>query len=190
MPTKKRKHTDLFLLRVWGDAEEGDDGSGLHWHGRLQRPTSGEAHNFADWAALIAVLEAMLDERAQPVAEGSRRVPIDVQIRIAERVKERNVMILVRIVFQAKQGKAGEVVEVMKQALDHMKRGEQRGRLLTDLSGPLDTVVLEIEYASLAAAEQFRAHLYTTPEFQENQRRTEGLILSGHQELYTIEAES
>jgi hypothetical protein len=62
MPTKKRKHTDLFLLRVWYDEEERDDGSGVRWRGRLQRPTSGEARTFADWAALIAVLEAMLDQ--------------------------------------------------------------------------------------------------------------------------------
>jgi hypothetical protein len=99
-------------------------------------------------------------------------------------------MTLVRIVFQAKQDKAGEVVESMKQALDHMKRGDQRGRLLTDLSGPMDTVVLEIEHASLAAGEQFRAHLFTNPKFRERQARTEGLIRSGHQEYYTIEAES
>jgi hypothetical protein len=82
------------------------------------------------------------------------------------------------------------LVGFMKQALDHMKRGEQQGRLLTDLSGPLDTVVLEIEHASLAAAEQFRAHLFSNPEFQESQPRTADLILSGHQEYYTIEAES
>ncbi|HEX6607454.1 MAG TPA: hypothetical protein VF276_11120, partial [Chloroflexia bacterium] len=140
MPTKRHKHTDLFLLRVWCDEEKGDEGSGLRWRGRLQRPTSGEARNFADSAALIAVLEAMLDERGPDQAEGSRKVPIDVQIRIAERVKERNVMILIRIVFQAKFGKASELVEGMKQVLDYMKQGEQRARLLTDLSGPFDTV--------------------------------------------------
>lgn len=190
MPTKKRKHTALFLLRVWCDEEEADEGSGVRWHGRLQRPTSGEARTFADWAALIAVLEAMLDERAPQVAAGSRRVPIDAQMRVAEKAKERNVMILVRIVFQAKFGKASELVEGLKQALDYMKQGEQRARLLTDLSGPFDTVVLELQHASLAAAEQFRAHLFTTPEFQANQPRSEGLIVSGHQELYTIEAES
>ena len=76
-------------------------------------------------------------------------------------------MILVRVVFQARNGKAGELVADMKQALDHMKRGDQRGRLLTDLSGPLDTVVLESVHASLAAWEQFRAAMFASPEFQQ-----------------------
>ncbi len=101
-------------------------------------------------------------------------------------------MILVRVVFQAKHGKAGELVVGMKEALNQMKRGDpqSRGRLLTDLSGPFDTVVLEIEHASLAAAEQFRAQLFTRPAYQESRPRTEELVLSGHQEYYTIEAES
>ena len=79
MPTKRRKHTDLFLLRVWCDEEEGDEESGLRWCGRLQRPTSGEARNFADWEALIAVLEAMLykDPPAQVPNENQPAIQVD-----------------------------------------------------------------------------------------------------------------
>ena len=78
MLTKRRKHTDLFLLRVWCDDEEGDEGSGSRWRGRLQRPTSGEAHNFANWEALIAVLEAML-YKGQPEQVPNENQP-DMQI--------------------------------------------------------------------------------------------------------------
>lgn len=66
MPKNRYKRTDLFLLRVWYDYGNGEDrvdgGAGLQWHGRVQRPVSGEAHNFEGKEALIQVLEAMLYE--------------------------------------------------------------------------------------------------------------------------------
>lgn len=102
-------------------------------------------------------------------------------------------MILVRIVFQAKHGKAGEMVAGMKGVMKQIAASSgqpAKARLLTDLSGPFDTVVLEIEHANLAAAEQARALMFTTPEYQDNQPRTQDLIISGHQEYYTIEVES
>ncbi len=99
-------------------------------------------------------------------------------------------MILVRFVFQAKFGKAGEVVEAFKQNAESMGGflgQEIRVRYLTDLSGPFDTVVQEIELESLAQWEKLREKLFSNPEFQEAQETMEVPFSSGRSEFYTIE---
>jgi len=62
-------------------------------------------------------------------------------------------MIIVRMVFQASYGKGGELAAAMaasaKQVVAEMG-GDHRWKVMTDLSGPFDTVVQEIEVASLA----------------------------------------
>ena len=95
-------------------------------------------------------------------------------------------MILVRIVFRARQGKIRQLVEAMKQATHN---APNRPRLLTDLSGPMNTMVMELRHESLAAAEQFRAELFQSQEFQEDQSTMNELMESGSTELYTIEQE-
>jgi hypothetical protein len=63
------------------------------------------------------------------------------------------VTVLVRIVCQAKFGKASEVVAGLKQSQEIVRRvvaPDLRVRILTDLSGPFDTVVQELEVESLA----------------------------------------
>ena len=61
--------------------------------------------------------------------------------------------------------------------------------MLTDLSGPFDTVVLELEVASLADWERIRAELFARPELAEMMASTASSIASGRNELYTIEAQ-
>jgi hypothetical protein len=61
--------------------------------------------------------------------------------------------------------------------------------VLTDLSGSFDTVVLEVESESLAEWEQVRARLFQAQSFRESMARTQGMIVSGRNELFTIEAE-
>ena len=100
-------------------------------------------------------------------------------------------MILARMVFQAKWGKAGEVAESFKQNAEIMRRlfgSNVSVRILTDLSGPFDTVVQEMAFESLAEWERFRAALFTNPEFQQLQGRSESPFRSGDLEFYTIEA--
>ena len=98
-------------------------------------------------------------------------------------------MILVRIVFQTKWGKSGEVAKLLAESVDDMAdvTGAGRVRILTDLSGPFHTVVQEIEVESLAQWEATRAKVFTHPEFQKRMARTEGLLESGYQEFYTVE---
>jgi len=100
-------------------------------------------------------------------------------------------MILVRLVFQAKWGKAGAVANEFKRNAEMMKKmfgPDVRVRILTDLSGPFDTVVQELEVESLAAWERIRAAMFANPEVQELQERGESPFESGRTEFYTIEA--
>lgn len=69
------------------------------------------------------------------------------------------------------------------------RRAPQKWRVLTDLSGPFDTVVLEVEAESLAAHEQARAELFASPEFQASMGRTAPLMAGGRNEFYTLEAQ-
>ena len=95
-------------------------------------------------------------------------------------------MIIVRMIFRARQGKIRQLVEGMKQATHN---APNRPRLLTDLSGPMNTMVMELRHESLAAAEQFRAELFQSQEFQEDESTMNELMESGSTELYTIEQE-
>ncbi|MGH2587160.1 MAG: hypothetical protein ACRDJE_19780, partial [Dehalococcoidia bacterium] len=79
-------------------------------------------------------------------------------------------MILVRFVCQARSGKAGDVVEGFKRSGEVARTFSPtivRGRILTDLSGPFDTVVQELEVESLAEWERLRTVLFANPQFQE-----------------------
>jgi hypothetical protein len=74
-------------------------------------------------------------------------------------------MILVRAVFQAKVGKAQELVASFKAAL-HQSNAADQSRILTDLSGPFDTVVVETIAESLAEWEQRRAEMFASPQYR------------------------
>lgn len=100
-------------------------------------------------------------------------------------------MILVRTIFQAKWGKSGELAAAMKESVGALSGplGNHRIRILTDLSGEMNVVVFEGVHSSLAAWEEFRARMFSTPAFQATSARSEELMASGRQEYYTIEAE-
>lgn len=100
-------------------------------------------------------------------------------------------MILIRFVCQAKFAMANEVVagfkqtqKIMRQIVDQKK---VRGRILTDLSGPFDTVVQEIEVESLAEWERLRVAIFSNPQIQEVEAAGSGSFQSGRTEFYTIE---
>ena len=100
-------------------------------------------------------------------------------------------MIVVRFVFQAKSGKAGEVVKGFQEGAEMMRRiagPNAKVRLMTDLSGPFDTVVQEVELESLAEWEHLRTKIFSDPDFQNAQVAGESPIASGRTEFYTLEA--
>jgi len=100
-------------------------------------------------------------------------------------------VILVRFVCQARFGKAGDLVAGFKQSGEIARTiaGENvRGRILTDLSGPFDTVVQELEVESLAEWERLRVVLFSNAQIQEAEAMMPDVIESGSTEYYTIEA--
>jgi len=102
-------------------------------------------------------------------------------------------MIVVRNVFQAKGGRSRELAQAMAESLRRTAGaggGSQPSgwRVLTDITGPFDTVVLEVETGSLAEWEQAMRELFASPEFQADLARFGELTVSGHRTLYTIEA--
>ena len=96
-------------------------------------------------------------------------------------------MILVRLVFQAKFGKAGQLAREWVQSGRGNSERAGMGRVLTDLSGQFDTVVMEFQVESLAAWEQQRKENFSNPEFAQEFQRSSDLIESGRAEFYTIE---
>ena len=66
-PSRHMKHTDLFIVRVWTqhqDGQPGSAGNSTAWRGKVQRVVDGESHEFNDWEALIYTLQAMLSADA------------------------------------------------------------------------------------------------------------------------------
>jgi hypothetical protein len=100
-------------------------------------------------------------------------------------------MVLYRTVFQAEFGKADQVVAAIKE-MNNLLTEEQmealQPRVLTDISGPFDTVVVETTHASLAAVEQFRQAMFASSDESAGGSSMADLIVSGRNEYYTIEA--
>ena len=104
-------------------------------------------------------------------------------------------MILVRLVFQAKFGHAAEVVAGFKQAAEIARSAVEKGprhvRILTDLSGPFDTIIEELEYDSLDDFMKAQAAMFADPRWQEMAQKSgwPDLLASGTKEFYTVEFE-
>ena len=62
-------------------------------------------------------------------------------------------------------------------------------RILTDLSGPFDTVVQELEYDSLDDFMKAQAAMFADPRWQEMAQQSgwPALLVSGSKEFYTVE---
>ncbi|MBI4298017.1 MAG: hypothetical protein HY676_05765 [Chloroflexi bacterium] len=97
-------------------------------------------------------------------------------------------MIVARTVFQAKYGKANELVAHLKKAQDvFVKYGYPKGRVLTDLSGNMFTIVWENDWESLAAWDVSRSKVFSVPEFRPWFAEMEKLVESGSREFYSVE---
>ena len=96
-------------------------------------------------------------------------------------------MIQVRLEFQAKFGRAGDLAAAFT-AYSATPVGQRAHvRILTDLSGPFDTVVEELEFESFDAWQRSSAAMFADPAARELFGKTAELIASGHKEFYTIE---
>ena len=97
-------------------------------------------------------------------------------------------MIMVREVFRLKFGKAREAVAVMKEGLAIQKRAgaDLSPRLLTDLTGPHYTLVLEMTMPNLAALEATMPKVMGNKDWQANYQKFVPLVDFGRRELFTI----
>jgi hypothetical protein len=99
-------------------------------------------------------------------------------------------MVVIRNVFHLKFGKAREAVALFKEGIAIQKRvgGGQNAsmRLLTDLTGPFYTVVLELSVPSLSAFESEAPRLMGDKDWQANYQKIGALVESGYREIFTI----
>jgi len=105
-------------------------------------------------------------------------------------------MILVRTVFQGKFGTGGALAAAMSKGneefADYMEKAvgaRRKWRVLSDLSGPFDTVIFEVEAESLGEWQTARDAMFQMPEFGESMKETADMIMGGRNEYWTIEAE-
>ncbi|MEW5874738.1 MAG: hypothetical protein AB1752_06105 [Candidatus Zixiibacteriota bacterium] len=96
-------------------------------------------------------------------------------------------MIVVRDIFQLHFGKARDAKAAMKDALPLMaKAGAVNARLLTDVTGPYYTLVLEANHADLAAWQTFEKKGLAMTEWQEIYKRFVPLVQSGRREIFSV----
>ncbi len=99
-------------------------------------------------------------------------------------------MIVVRNVFQLKFGKAKEAVALLKEGLAIQKKAlsgvEFSTRVLTDVTGPFYTLVLELTVPSLATFESYAPQLFADKDWQANYQKMAPLVESGHREVFSV----
>jgi hypothetical protein len=105
-------------------------------------------------------------------------------------------MIIVRTVFQGLYGKGGELAALQTATAEKFIAelgGGHPWKVMSDLSGPFDTVVLELEVASLAEWEGIRSRMFASAAFREAMATTMGaaraMTVSGRTEYWTVEGQ-
>ncbi len=95
-------------------------------------------------------------------------------------------MILVRDIFQLKFGKAKEALSLWKEGQAIMKKnGHVPDRLLTDLTGPYYTMVMESTYDDLGEFE--KASRENMPEeWRDWYQKFVPMVDSGRREVFTV----
>jgi len=99
-------------------------------------------------------------------------------------------MVVIRNVFRLKFGKAREAVALMKEGRAIEKRVmagiEYSSRVLTDVTGPFYTLVLEVTLPNLATFETNTPRLFGDKEWQANSQKMTPLVESGYREVFSI----
>ena len=97
-------------------------------------------------------------------------------------------MLLIREVFNAKPGKAGELVKKFKQVIPFMeKEGLKNTRVMTDFVAKYWTVVIESETEELARFEKEVRGFTSKPEVREIMKDYMSLVDGGYREVYKKE---
>jgi hypothetical protein len=97
-------------------------------------------------------------------------------------------MLIVRNVFKLKFGHAREALAIMKEGLAIQKRigVDLNQRLLTDVTGPFYTLVLELTVPNMAALESVMPKVMGDKDWQANYQKVLPHIDSGHREVFTV----
>jgi hypothetical protein len=97
-------------------------------------------------------------------------------------------MIVIRNTFQLKFGKAREALAIMKEGIAIQKRGgsDASQRLMTDMTGPFYTIVLELTLPNLAALDTMMPKIMGDKEWQANYQKLLPLVESGQREIFTL----
>ena len=97
-------------------------------------------------------------------------------------------MTIIRNVFRLKFGKAREAVALIKEGVAIQQRAGANfsQRILTDLTGPFYTVVLELTVPSLSVFESEAPRIMGNQEFQANYQKLIPLVESGYREIFTL----
>ncbi len=98
-------------------------------------------------------------------------------------------MILVRTIFHAKFGQAGRLVQMFTNPADMPESLRLPARVLTDLSGPFDTVAVEQVVESIDDFQRRMRAMFAASQGEGASNPMTELVASGQREYYTIEAE-
>jgi hypothetical protein len=97
-------------------------------------------------------------------------------------------MIVVRNTFRLKFGKTREALAILKEGLAIQKRAgvDVSQRVLTDLTGPFYTIVLELTLPNLAALEATMPKVMGDKDWQANYQKLTPLVESGQREIFNV----
>ncbi len=97
-------------------------------------------------------------------------------------------MIVVRNVFRLKFGKAKEAVALLKEGVAIQKRAgvDISQRILTDLTGPYYTLVLEFTLPDMGAWQASSSKVMGDKNWQATYAKFSELVDSGSRELFTV----
>ncbi len=97
-------------------------------------------------------------------------------------------MVVVRNVFHLKFGKAREALAIMKEGIAIQKRAgiDVQPRLLTDLTGPFYTLVLELTLPNVGAMEGILPRVMSDKDWQANYQKLTPLVESGYREIFSV----
>lgn len=98
-------------------------------------------------------------------------------------------MYIIREVFTAKPGQASKLAKLFKK----MMTGGMKGRVMTDMAGPYNTVVMEVEVESLAEWEKQMKEYKSgkpdpnmSPELAEEMSKYTEMYLTGRREIFEV----
>ncbi len=98
-------------------------------------------------------------------------------------------MVRVRYVLRTKWNHAQEVIDALKASRSIMRQSIGVDlRVLSDLTGPMHTIVEEFDVESAGEWEHQRGQLFAMTEFAEAMNAIAAYIESGTLEIFTIEA--